>query len=97
MKRNLLQKDFEPRPNISAYGDNDKVDEKKSFVKDFEPRPNISAYTDDDKVDEKKSFIKDFEPRPNISAYNDDSVGVEANKELKKDLEAEQKGPVYVE
>ncbi|KAL0365502.1 UNVERIFIED_CONTAM: hypothetical protein Sangu_0647800 [Sesamum angustifolium] len=67
-----FKKDFEPRPNISTYGDDDKVDGKKSFVKDFEPRPNISTYTDDDKVDEKKSFIKDFEPRPNISAYGDD-------------------------
>ncbi|KAL0334747.1 UNVERIFIED_CONTAM: hypothetical protein Sradi_4686600 [Sesamum radiatum] len=73
-----FKKDFEPRPNISVYGDDNKVDGKKSFVKDFEPRPNISAYTDDDKTDEEKSFIKDFEPRPNISTYNDDSVGEEA-------------------
>ncbi|OMO74281.1 Organ specific protein [Corchorus capsularis] len=63
--------DFEPRPNISAYGDGDVKGEKKSFVEDFEPRPNISAYGDGDLKGEKKSFANDFEPRPNISTYHD--------------------------
>uniref|UniRef100_A0A2P2IPK6 Organ-specific protein P4-like isoform X2 n=2 Tax=Rhizophora mucronata TaxID=61149 RepID=A0A2P2IPK6_RHIMU len=34
-------KDFKPRPNVSAYGD-DK--EEKSFVTDFDPRPNVFVY-----------------------------------------------------
>lgn len=64
-------REFEPRPNISAYNDNSKED--TSFVKDFEPRPNISAYNDNSKLKEDKSFEKDdFEPRPNVSAYNED-------------------------
>jgi len=72
VKHNMLNKeekfvkDFEPRPNISAY---DGDASEKSFVTDFEPRPNISAYDDNH---EEKSFVKDFEPRPNISAYDDD-------------------------
>ncbi|OMO75713.1 Organ specific protein [Corchorus olitorius] len=61
--------DFEPRPNVSAYGDDSQ--EKSSFAKEFEPRPNISAYSDGDLKGEKKSFVEDFEPRPNISAYSD--------------------------
>ncbi|OMO74271.1 Organ specific protein [Corchorus capsularis] len=62
--------DFEPRPNVSAYGDDS---QEKSFVKDFEPRPNVSAYGDngDLKGSEKKSFADDFEPRPNVSVYHD--------------------------
>ncbi|KAM7470751.1 hypothetical protein LguiA_008934 [Lonicera macranthoides] len=39
-------KDFEPKPNASAYDGNDKKlsKENESFVSDFEPRPNLSAY-----------------------------------------------------
>ncbi|KAB2035955.1 hypothetical protein ERO13_D04G164160v2 [Gossypium hirsutum] len=38
--------DFEPRPNISAYGGDDAglKGQKESFTKDFDPQPNISAY-----------------------------------------------------
>ncbi|KAL7125362.1 hypothetical protein ABFS83_14G112400 [Erythranthe nasuta] len=79
-------KEFEPRPNISAYTDDEKTEENKSFVKDFEPRPNISAYADDDKTDENKSFVKDFEPSPNISAYADDEK-TDENKSFIKDFE----------
>ncbi|OMO74270.1 Organ specific protein [Corchorus capsularis] len=73
-KERSFAKDFEPRPNLSAYGDDgDLKEEKKSFAKDFEPRPNLSAYGGDgDLEEEEKSFAKDFEPRPNLSAYGDD-------------------------
>ncbi|KAM7474986.1 hypothetical protein LguiB_022229 [Lonicera macranthoides] len=39
-------KDFEPKPNASAYdGDDNKLSkENESFVSDFEPRLNLSAY-----------------------------------------------------
>ncbi|OMO75726.1 Organ specific protein [Corchorus olitorius] len=71
-KERSFAKDFEPKPNLSAYGD--EGEEKKSFAIDFEPRPNLSAYGDDGdlKEEEKSSFAKDFEPRPNLSAYGDD-------------------------
>ncbi|KAL8556031.1 hypothetical protein ACS0TY_003729 [Phlomoides rotata] len=55
-------RDFEPRPNISAYN---KPKEDKSFGKEyFEPIPNVSSYND--------VVVKYFEPRPNVSAYNED-------------------------
>ncbi|XVE66951.1 hypothetical protein DITRI_Ditri08aG0121000 [Diplodiscus trichospermus] len=68
--------DFEPRPNVSAYGDDAdlKGEKSSSFAKDFEPRPNVSAYHSDDDAGhkaEKKSFTSEFEPKPNISAYHD--------------------------
>lgn len=69
--------DFEPRPNISAYND----DDSKTFSENFEPRPNISAYNEgetksrDDRTvgtkEANKPFADDFEPRPNISVYNE--------------------------
>ncbi|TYI88182.1 hypothetical protein E1A91_D04G189600v1 [Gossypium mustelinum] len=70
----IVNEEFEPRPNISAYGDdaNLKGDKSSSFAEDFEPRPNISAYGGDDAglKGQKESFTKDFDPQPNISAYN---------------------------
>ncbi|KAI3448044.1 hypothetical protein Pfo_004709 [Paulownia fortunei] len=62
-------KEFEPRPNISAYSDDAKLEkEEKSFTKNFEPRPNISAYDDNGVgVKGEEAFGKSFEPRPNIS------------------------------
>ncbi|XVE93227.1 hypothetical protein REPUB_Repub01dG0172200 [Reevesia pubescens] len=70
--------DFEPRPNISAYGDDADLKREKSssssssFAKDFEPRPNLSAYGKDDAglKGEKKSFTSDFQPGPNLTVYN---------------------------
>ncbi|XWS67931.1 hypothetical protein CRYUN_Cryun04dG0047200 [Craigia yunnanensis] len=74
-KKSTFADDFEPRPNISAYGDdaNLKREKSSSFAKDFEPRPNISAYGGDDadlKV-EKESFTRDFEPEPHATFYYD--------------------------
>ncbi|XP_022762312.1 organ-specific protein S2-like [Durio zibethinus] len=68
--------DFEPRPNISAYGDDANLKGKKSsaFTVDFEPRPNVSSYGEDGDAGlkgEKKSFTSDFEPGPNILIYHD--------------------------
>ncbi|KAE8008509.1 hypothetical protein FH972_005014 [Carpinus fangiana] len=60
--------DFEPRPNVSSYNDDDVGQEEKKFVKDFEPRPSASAYNDDD-VDQK--FVKDIEPRPDATVYRE--------------------------
>ncbi|KAI7980210.1 hypothetical protein LOK49_Contig180G00029 [Camellia lanceoleosa] len=68
-EKKAFVKDFEPRPNVSSYHD-DEVDLKgKPFVKDFEPRPDISAYHDDEVDLKGKPFVKDFEPRPDVSAY----------------------------
>ncbi|CAL5378579.1 unnamed protein product [Camellia sinensis] len=68
-EKKAFVKDFEPRPNVSAYH-GDKVDLKgKPFVKDFVPRPNVSAYHDDEVDLKGKPFVKDFEPRPDVSAY----------------------------
>ncbi|XVE83226.1 hypothetical protein DITRI_Ditri16bG0070600 [Diplodiscus trichospermus] len=76
--------DFEPRPNVSAYGEDVLKGEKSSsFAKEIEPRPNGSAYSDDDdlKGEKSSSFAKDFEPRPNISAYyGDDGAGHKGEK-----------------
>ncbi|CDP15720.1 unnamed protein product [Coffea canephora] len=79
-------KDFEPRPNVSAYGDDAKLKEEKSFMRDFEPRPNVSAYGDNTD----KSFVKDFEPRPNVSAYGDNT-----DKAFAKDFEPRPNVSVY--
>ncbi|KAF3435593.1 hypothetical protein FNV43_RR22684 [Rhamnella rubrinervis] len=80
---NSFGDDFEPRPNVSKYHDDDTV---KSFGDDFEPRPNVSQYHDDDTKSfvknhendnnvgpykEAKSFAEEFEPRPNVSIYKD--------------------------
>ncbi|OMP12293.1 Organ specific protein [Corchorus olitorius] len=53
-KERSFAKDFEPRPNLSAYGDDE---EEKSFAKDFEPRPNLSAYGDDGYLKGEKKII----------------------------------------
>ncbi|KAL5073684.1 hypothetical protein RYX36_012668 [Vicia faba] len=84
------KENFEPRPNVSSYEDDDiGVIEKKKFVKDFEPRPNVSSYEDDDiGVIEKKKFVKDFEPRPNVSSYEDNNANNgKENKKAIKDFE----------
>jgi hypothetical protein len=72
-KNQPFAEDFEPRPNISAYNDDDVGREKeKKFVKDFEPRPNLSAYDDDDVGQEtEKKFVKDFDPRPDASIHRE--------------------------
>ncbi|CAI9104498.1 OLC1v1003180C1 [Oldenlandia corymbosa var. corymbosa] len=74
----FVNDDFEPRPNVSAYGDDSKLkQEDKSFVKDFDPRPNVSAYGNDSKLKkEDESFVKEFEPRPNVSAYGGEDAKV---------------------
>ncbi|KAH1040410.1 hypothetical protein J1N35_042153 [Gossypium stocksii] len=63
----IIVEDFEPRPNVSAYGDdaNLKGEKSSSFAEDFEPRPNVSAYGDNDAglKGEKKSFTSEFEPK----------------------------------
>ena len=45
-KKSVFATDFEPRPNLSAYGDDAKLKKKeeKTFTKDFEPRPGASFY-----------------------------------------------------
>ncbi|GFY89680.1 hypothetical protein Acr_06g0016200 [Actinidia rufa] len=93
-KEKPFVKDFDPRPNVSAYSDDTKLTGEKSFVKDFEPRPNISAYSDDTKLTEEKSFVKDFEPRPNVSAYSDDA-GLKDEKAFVKDFEPRPNISVY--
>ncbi|KAM7474987.1 hypothetical protein LguiB_022230 [Lonicera macranthoides] len=98
-------KDFEPRPNVSAYdGDDKKLSkENKSFVNDFEPRPNISSYNngaglkggDDKKLSkENKSFVNDFEPRPNVSSYNN-GAGLKGEKAFDEDFEPRPNVSVY--
>ncbi|KAB1207262.1 Organ-specific protein S2 [Morella rubra] len=63
-------KDFEPRPNVSAYNDDDAGHEtEEKFVKDFEPRPNVSAYNDNDKPKEEKQ--PEFEPAPDTTIYHE--------------------------
>ncbi|XVE66949.1 hypothetical protein DITRI_Ditri08aG0120800 [Diplodiscus trichospermus] len=83
--------DFEPRPNVSAYGDDAdlKGEKSSSFAKDIEPRPNVSAYGDADIKGEKSStFAKDIEPRPNVSAYGDDAdLKGEKSSSFAKDIE----------
>ncbi|KAF5443507.1 hypothetical protein F2P56_036057 [Juglans regia] len=68
-------KDFEPRPNVSAYdGDNDVGHEsEKKFIKDFEPRPNVSAYTDDHVHSSKeRAFAEEFDQQtPDVSIYHE--------------------------
>ncbi|MCD1164066.1 organ-specific protein, partial [Leptospira interrogans] len=47
VEKKVFTEDFEPRPNRSAYGDDEDVassKENKKFVRDFEPRPNGSVY-----------------------------------------------------
>ncbi|CAL5333618.1 unnamed protein product [Camellia sinensis] len=85
-ERRPFVKDFEPRPSITGYHDDDKLTEEKSFVKDIEPRPSITAYHDDDKLTKEKSFVKDFEPRPSITAYRGDDKLTE-EKYFVKDFE----------
>ncbi|CAL5385649.1 unnamed protein product [Camellia sinensis] len=85
-ERRPFVKDFEPRPSITGYHDDDKLTEEKSFVKDIEPRPSITAYRDDDKLTKEKSFVKDFEPRPGITAYRGDDKLTE-EKYFVKDFE----------
>ncbi|KAL4346760.1 hypothetical protein GQ457_17G002460 [Hibiscus cannabinus] len=81
-KKSAFADDFEPRPNVSAYGDDENLKlmamtlkgkkSSSSFAEDFEPRPNISAYGDDVKLKGKaKSFTGDFEQEPNVSVYHD--------------------------
>lgn len=53
--------DFEPRPNISQYHD----DDTKSLVKNHENDNTVGPNK------EAKSFAEEFEPRPNVSVYND--------------------------
>lgn len=67
-KNQPFAEDFEPRPSVTSYHDDDVDQEEKKFVKDFEPRPSASAYNDDD-VDQK--FVKDFEPRPDATVYRE--------------------------
>ncbi|CDO97065.1 unnamed protein product [Coffea canephora] len=44
-KKSVFATDFEPRPNLSAYGDDAKLKkEGKTFTKDFEPRPGATFY-----------------------------------------------------
>ncbi|KAJ1397713.1 Organ specific protein [Sesbania bispinosa] len=89
IEKKVFVEDFEPRPNVSAYEDDDiDAKEKKKVVKDFEPRPNVSAYGDDDKNDakEKKKYVKDFEPRPNVSAYGDDEIDSKDKEEIRERL-----------
>ncbi|XP_041014210.1 organ-specific protein S2-like [Juglans microcarpa x Juglans regia] len=67
-------KDFEPRPNISAYGGDDDIvhESEKKFIKDFEPRPNISAYTDDHVHGSKeRAFAEEFEQTPDVTIYHE--------------------------
>ncbi|XWS54891.1 hypothetical protein CRYUN_Cryun10bG0128700 [Craigia yunnanensis] len=93
-KKKSFADDFEPRPNVSAYGDDANLNEgdekKKSFADDFEPRPNVSAYGNDAdlKGEKSSSYAKDFEPRPNVSAYgDDDDLKGEKSSSYAKDFE----------
>ncbi|KAK8505879.1 hypothetical protein V6N12_042903 [Hibiscus sabdariffa] len=99
-KKSTFADDIEPRPNISAYGDDADLKGKKpsSFAENFEPRPNISAYSDDADLKGKKSssFAEDFEPRPNISAYGEDGDGLKGEKKpFASDFEQEPNISVY--
>ncbi|KAJ1378522.1 Organ specific protein [Sesbania bispinosa] len=67
MEKKVFTEEFEPRPNVSAYEDDDTKGNKR-YTKDFEPRPNVSAYEDDEKP---APVNTDFEPRPSATKYND--------------------------
>ncbi|GMJ06893.1 hypothetical protein HRI_004358500 [Hibiscus trionum] len=73
-KKSTFADDIEPRPNISAYGEDGDLKGKKpsSFAEDIEPRPNISAYGGDGGgfKGEEKPFASDFEQEPNIAVYH---------------------------
>ena len=66
-----FDKDFEPRPSVTAYANDVGPETKNKFVKDFEPRPSITAYVNDVGPETKNKFVKDFEPRPSITAYSE--------------------------
>ncbi|PWA61309.1 organ specific protein [Artemisia annua] len=66
-------KQFEPRPNVSVYGNGMGLKDlkgKKTYQEEFEPRPNVSVYDNDVRLDGKKTLDHKFEPRPNVSVYN---------------------------
>ncbi|CAL5205594.1 unnamed protein product [Lathyrus oleraceus] len=71
--------EFEPRPNASAYGDNEiHAKENMGPIGEFEQRPNVSAYGNNEiHANENKGVIGEFEPRPNASAYGDNEIGAE--------------------
>ncbi|KAE8692645.1 Detected protein of unknown function [Hibiscus syriacus] len=91
--------DLEPRPNASAYGDDEnlKVKKSSSFAEDFEPRPTHSAYGGVSNLKRKRSssFTEDFEPRPNASAYGDDDNLKGERKSFTDDFEQVPDATIY--
>ncbi|XP_021829931.1 organ-specific protein S2-like [Prunus avium] len=58
--------EFEPRPNVSSYND-DETKAELSSKNNAGPKAKQSFAAKEDK----QPFEEDFEPRPNVSVYND--------------------------
>ncbi|XP_007201546.2 organ-specific protein S2 [Prunus persica] len=58
--------EFEPRPNVSSYND-DETKAELSSKDNAGPKAKQSFAAKEDK----QPFEEDFEPRPNVSVYND--------------------------
>ncbi|KAF5755821.1 putative organ specific protein [Helianthus annuus] len=86
--------DFEPRPNVSSYGNDVNPDGNK---KDFEPRPNVSVYDEDTSLKglkRKKNVDEEFEPRPNVSVY-DNETGLKSKKNVDEEFETRPNVSIY--
>ncbi|MED6204133.1 hypothetical protein PIB30_116778 [Stylosanthes scabra] len=71
-KEEILQ-DFEPRPSVTAYNNNN-VHSKllKNSELLFEPRPSVTAYNNGNVHAMLKN--SEFEPRPSVTAYNNKNI-----------------------
>ncbi|XP_051145284.1 organ-specific protein S2-like [Andrographis paniculata] len=92
-EKELFLKDFDPRPSVTAYVDNQNPEKKNPFVTDFEPR---STYVGNKKFQNKILFWENIEPRPSVTAYVDNLKSQE-KKPSTKDFESEPNGATYME
>ncbi|RYR70033.1 hypothetical protein Ahy_A03g016548 isoform C [Arachis hypogaea] len=72
MEIEMILEDFEPRPSVTAYNDDNIHSKLKN--KEFEPRPSVTAYNNDNIQSKLKN--SGFEPRPSVTAYNNDNANV---------------------
>ncbi|CAL0326929.1 unnamed protein product [Lupinus luteus] len=84
IEKKLVVDDFEPRPNLSTYGENNIDVKKKETAKNLESIFKISAYGDDIEAKE-KNVMKFFEPRPDLFIHGGDVDAKEKN--VVKDFE----------
>ncbi|XP_057749373.1 organ-specific protein S2-like [Arachis stenosperma] len=70
MEIEMILEDFEPRPSVTAYNDDNIHSKLKN--KEFEPRPSVTAYNNDNIQSKLKNG--GFEPRPSVTAYNNDNI-----------------------